>query len=152
MVLDPITKRIEVPCSQEQAFRVFIQDMPRWWPLDKRAMSLYNGGPPKGLRVDVREGGQIVETGHDDTEYLWGTITQYEPHELIRMSFHMGLPPEQSSVVEVRFTVLEAQRTRVVLTQSHWEGFGDMAQMMYDGYGSSWGLIFEEAYGSACAR
>ena len=32
-MLDPINKTIEVRCSQEQAFRVFVNDMGSWWPL-----------------------------------------------------------------------------------------------------------------------
>ncbi len=66
------------------------------------------------------------------------------------MDFHMGLPPENASLVEVRFTALGEDQTRVELTQSNWEAFGDMAQMMHDGYGSGWIIIFEEAYKSAC--
>ena len=62
----------------------------------------------------------------------------------------MGLPPENASLVEVRFVTLGTERTRVELTQSNFEAFGDMAEMMHGGYGSSWGLIFEQAYKSAC--
>ena len=60
----------------------------------------------------------------------------------------MGLPPENASLVEVRFTELENERTRVELTQSNWEAFGDMAEMMRGGYGSGWVIIFEQAYKS----
>ena len=91
-----------------------------------------------------------MEIGHDGTEHLWGTIKSFDPHDILSMDFHMGLPPETASLVEVRFTVLGEDQTRVELTQSNWEGFGDMAQMMRDGYGSSWGMIFDEAYRSAC--
>ena len=91
-----------------------------------------------------------MEIAHDDSELLWGTITAYDPSDLFRMDFHMGMPPENASVVEVTFTALDDKRTRVVLTQSNWEAFGDMAEMMRGVYGSSWGLLFEEAYKSAC--
>jgi len=50
------------------------------------------------------------------------------------MDFHIGLRGETASVVEVRFTVVEEERTRVVLTQSEWERFGEFAKMMYKGY------------------
>ena len=150
-MLEPIVKTIEVPCSQEKAFTVFVHGMGDWWPLDKRSMSLMNGGKPaKSLRVEPKQGGRIVETAHDDKEHHWGTIKAYDPHDSVSMDFHMGLPPETASLVEVRFTALEAERTRVELTQSNWEAFGDMAEMMYRGYGSSWALLFEEAYKQAC--
>ena len=150
-MLDPIICSIEVPCSQEKAFGVFVTEMGSWWPLDKRSMSLMNGGKPaKSLRVDAKQGGKIVEIGHDDTEHHWGTIKSYDPHDAISMDFHMGLPPENASLVEVRFTALGNERTRVELTHSNWEAFGDMAEMMRGGYGSGWVIIFEQAYKSAC--
>ncbi len=150
-MLDPIVKTIDVPCSQEKAFTVFVNEMGSWWPLDKRSMSMISGGKPaKSLRIDPKEGGKIVEIGHDDTEHLWGTIRSYDPHDSLSMDFHMGLPAENASLVEVRFTKLEKDRTRVELTQSNWEAFGDMAEMMRGGYGSGWVIIFEQAYKSAC--
>ncbi len=149
-MLDPIIKTIEVPCSQEKAFRVFVNEMGSWWPLDKRSMSMKSGKPAKSLRIEAKQGGQIVEIGHDDTEHLWGTIKSYDPHDSLSMDFHMGLPAENASLVEVRFTELENERTRVELTQSNWEAFGEMAEMMRGGYGSGWVIIFVEAYKSAC--
>ena len=54
----------------------------------------------------------------------------------------MGRPAETASLVELRFTALENDRTRVELSHSNWEAFGDMAEMMRGGYGSSWVIIF----------
>ena len=150
-MLDPIIKTIEVPCSQEKAFAVFVNDMGSWWPLDKRSMSkMHTGQPAKSLHVEAKLGGRIVETAHDDTEHHWGTIKSYDPHDSLSMDFHMGLPPENASLVEVRFAAVSDDITRVELTQSNWEAFGDMAEMMRDGYGSGWVIIFEQAYKTAC--
>ncbi|NKB56285.1 MAG: hypothetical protein GKS00_08115 [Alphaproteobacteria bacterium] len=151
-MLDPIVKTIEVPCSQEKAFTVFVSEMGSWWPLDKRSMSLMQGDgkPAKSLRTEPKLGGQVVETGHDGMEFHWGTFRSYDPHNSVSMDFHMGLPPENASLVEVRFTALGDERTSVELTQSNWEAFGDMAEMMRNGYGSGWVLIFEQGYKSAC--
>ena len=66
------------------------------------------------------------------------------------IDFHMGLPAESASLAEVRFTALGDEKTRVELTHSNWEAFGEMAEMMRGGYGSGWVIIFEQAYKSAC--
>lgn len=150
-MLDPIRKTIIVPCNQHKAFDIFLQDMPDWWPLDKRSMSLMNSKKlPKELSVDAREGGEIVETAWDNSEYVWGTITQYDPYDYLAMDFHMGMPKENASLLEIAFEELDDGRTRVELTQSNWEAFGDLAEMMRGGYGSSWDLLFEDAYFRAC--
>ena len=150
-MLDPVIKTIDVPCAQKKAFEIFC-DMPAWWPLDKRSMSLMQaGGPAKRLTVEARKGGQIVETAIDDVEHHWGTFTKFTPHNHLQLDFHMGLPAEKSGQVDVTFTPLTATTTRVELVHSNWEGYDDMAEMMRNGYGGSWTMLFEEAYGAACA-
>ena len=150
-MLEPIVKAIEVPCSQEKAFKVFANDMGNWWPLDKRSMSMKDGQSAKSLRVEAKLGGKIVEIGQDGTEYFWATFKTFNPHASLSMNFHMGMPPENASLVEVQFTALGTEQTRVQLTQSNWEAFGDLAEMMRGGYGSGWVIIFEKAYGAACS-
>ncbi len=137
-MLDPIVKTIEVPCTQATAFHVFVNEMGSWWPLHKRSVSMISGKPAKSLRIEPKQGGKIVEIGHDGTEHLWGTIRSYDPNDSISMDFHIGMPAESASLVEVRFTALGDERTRVELTQSNWEAFGELAEMMRSGYGSGW--------------
>ncbi len=78
-MLDPVVSIIEVPCSQRMAFDVFVNDMNTWWPLSNFSVSAIAGKTAKSLRVEAKQGGKIVEIGHDDTEHLWGTIKSYDP-------------------------------------------------------------------------
>ena len=152
-MLDPIIKTIEVPCSQEKAFQVFVSEMDSWWPLDKFTTSAMGGKPAESIRVETKQGGKIVEIGPDDTEHLWGTIKSYDPHGFVSMDFHFAPPGEvieSRTLVEVRFTVLGEQQTRVELTQSNWEALGDRAADIRGGYDFGWGVIFEQAFKSAC--
>ena len=151
-MLDPIVRTIEVPCSQADAFDVFVNDMPAWWPLGRFSMSAKGKTVAQSLRVEAKSGGKIVEVGHDGTEHLWGTIRTFQPNDYLSMDFHMGTPPESATLVEIRFTALEPERTRVQLTQSNWEAAGDMANMLRGGYGTGWAVIFEQAYAEACRR
>lgn len=149
-MLLPVVVSIEVDCDKPTAFTIFAEQMPTWWPLTKRAMSLYSGSKPKVLEIEAEAGGTIVEVGEDGVRHHWGTFRRFEPSDLLSLDFHMGLPPEQSGQVEVVFTALDGGRTSVKLTHSNWEGYGEMADTMRSGYGGSWGLIFADAYGSAC--
>ncbi len=150
-MIDPIVKTIDGPCTQQRAFEIFV-DMASWWPLEKRSMSLYQaGGPAKSLTVEAREGGRIIEIAADDTEHHWGTFRAFTPHSHLQMDFHMGLPADQTGQVDVSFTPLTANSTRVELVHSNWEGYGDMADMMLSGYGSSWDMLFGQHFAAACA-
>ena len=80
-MLAPIVKTVEVPCSQEQAFRVFIDEMTTWWPLGKFTTSAFSGQSAKSIRVEANQGGKIVEIGPDDTETEWGIINSYDPFD-----------------------------------------------------------------------
>lgn len=152
-MIEPIVRSIEVPCDQALAFSVFINEMDTWWPLAEFTVSALGGSPAKTLRVDAREGGQIVEVGSDDTEHLWGTIKSFDPNDYLSMEFHIPQPGEvvnERSLVEIRFTRLSDDKTRVELTQSNWEAFGASAKALRGGYGGGWTLIFEQAYRLAC--
>lgn len=149
--LDPVVSTLVVPCPVARAFDVFVRGMPRWWPLHQRSVSMLRlKKPSRALHVDARVGGEIREIDDGGGEHLWGTFTALEAPRLVRMDFHMGLPKETASVVEVTFDDVDGTSTRVTLTQSNWEAFGDLAEAMRGGYGSSWRLIFSDGYGVAC--
>ena len=88
-MLEPIVKTIEVPCGQEKAFKVFVNEMGTWWPLDKRSMSMKGGKPAKSLRIEPKQGGKIVEIGHDDTETM-GYNNVFDPVRLDHPGFSHG--------------------------------------------------------------
>ena len=90
--LAPIVKSIEVPCGQEQAFGVFVNELDTWWPLGKFTTSAMGGAPAKAIRVEAKKGGAITEIASDDTEYPWGTFLEYDPFGSFAMDFHFGPP------------------------------------------------------------
>lgn len=146
----PIIQNIEVPCDPQRAFDIFLADMSRWWPLGQFSVSALRGEAAVGLRVDARLGGTIIEIGLDGREYLWGTITTFEPPDFLRMDFHITQSSKASTVVELRFAALDPDRTRVTLIQRNWDVFGADAKLLYGGYAHGWALIFKQAYRAAC--
>jgi len=124
--------------------------MGSWWPLHKRSVSMISGKPAKSLRIEPKQGGKIVEVGHDGTEHLWGTIRSYDPNDSIGMDFHIGMPAASAASLKCGLRHLDASEPESKLTQSNWEAFGELAEMMRSGYGSGWVIIFEQAFKSAC--
>ena len=154
-MLDPIIKKIEVPCSQEEAFNVFVKDMGTWWPTQMFSVSVMRKQTTKELRVEPKPGGKIVEVGGDGREDQWGTIKTYDPNDAFSMDFHINHPDHPQTegkftLVEVTFTALGDELTRVELTQSNWEVLGDMAEGVRGGYEHGWSMIFEQKYKAAC--
>lgn len=149
-MLDPIVKTIEVPCTQTQAFDVFVKEVTTWWPLDKNSVSAMNGKVAKAIVIEPKKGGKVVEIAHDDTEHRWGSVTRYDPHAQFTMDWHIGMPAENASEVDIRFVPIDDSNTRVELTHSRWEAFGDKAADMRKGYDSGWVGVFEQAYRGAC--
>ncbi|UTW57131.1 hypothetical protein KFE96_09655 [Kordiimonas sp. SCSIO 12603] len=78
-MFDPIVKRIEVPCSQEKAFNIFVGEMITWWPVDRFTTSAMSGKKVEDIRVEAKEGGTITEVSSDGSETHWGRIKTYDP-------------------------------------------------------------------------
>lgn len=148
-MLEPIRKTLDVPCNTEKAFTVFVNEVNSWWPLDKNTVSAMGGEVAQKVVIEPKLDGRVYEIGHDGTEHLWGSVTRYSPFTAITLDWHIGLPPEQASVVDVEFSPLDDSLTRVVLTHSRWEAFGDKAEEMRAGYDGGWVGVFEQAYRSA---
>lgn len=149
-MLPPIEKAVVVPCDQQLAFEVFVDDMASWWPLHQRSVSMIHGNSAVTLRVDPREGGQIIEISDAGDQHLWGAFSRYSRFDYVSMDFHMGMPADMASFLEIRFEAIDDKQTRVKLRQSNWEAFGDLAEAMFDGYQKGWEIIFEQAYLSVC--
>ena len=150
-MIEPINKSIVVQRCQDTAFTVFIEEMDTWLSLGKFTVSAISVAAAQTIRVEARAGGTSVEVGTQGQEHLWGMIRSYEPFSCIAMDFHIPQPNEvvvDRSLVELRFTNLEEEKTLVDLKQSNWEAFGEYAKALWRG----WVEIFERSYSQACTR
>lgn len=152
-MIEPLVRTIEVPCSQKNAFDVFLEKMDTWWPMGKFTVSAMAGQPARAIRVEPRVGGQIVEIGGDGTEVVWGTILSLERHSRLTMDFHIPRPGDVVTtrpLLELDFAALGPTQTRVTLTQSNFEALGDLGASVRGGYDFGWKMIFEGGYKMAC--
>jgi uncharacterized protein YndB with AHSA1/START domain len=107
-----IHKSIRVERSPETSFKVFCEDIGRWWPGGF-------GGRDSKLFLEREVGGRFYERRADGSDYEIGRVTAYEPPSLV--AFTWRAPSwEVTTQVEVRFTA-EGRGTRVDLVHSGWE-------------------------------
>lgn len=148
---EPVIKTIDVACAPATAFRIFTQDLSRWWPKDKHSVSAMGGQPARSVTMDARQGGKLIEIGHDGTEHHWGSVKTYDPPAKLSLLWHIGKSAAEATIVEVEFTG-QANGTRVTLSHHGWEILGDDAQKMRDGYNAGWVFVFETCFNDACLQ
>jgi len=137
----PIRREILVEADPAAAFEVFTGRIGRWWPLDE--LSVHG----KYATVAFTEssagsfaGGQIIERSADGQTAVWGTVTRWEPPDLVAFSWHPGQPAERASQVLVTFAAAEAGQTLVRLEHAGWEAFADPAAARAE-YDHGWPMV-----------
>lgn len=112
----PIRRSTVVSATRERTFRVFVDRLAEWWPLDP--FSLGGSDRIASVTVDRRVGGTVTEHWHDGSSHDWGTLLAWDPPAGLVMTWNVtGTPTE----VELRFVELDAGGTRVDLEHRGWE-------------------------------
>ncbi len=133
--LAPVTRSVTVVVSVEAAFRVFTEEIGRWWPLQDKSVS----GDARAAVIEPRVGGRVFETAGDGGEHDWGEVLVWEPPRRFAMTWRVTATPTE---VEVRFTS-EANGTRVDLEHRGWERFGEGADEKRGQYDSGWIAVLD---------
>lgn len=132
----PIVRAVAVHADQATAFAVFTERIGDWWPLATHtpAETLSRG-------LEFRDG-ILVELQSTGAEQVWGTVTGWEPPGRLAFDWRPSGGPTTQVVVD--FEPVDGG-TRVVLTHSGWEAYGDGARSMHDTYGepSAWRLVLD---------
>ena len=138
--LPPLVKTVQVSLTVEDAFRRFTEEMGAWWPL-----TTYSVGKEEAAEVvfECREGGRVIETLKNGRTTIWGTVLSFDPPHRVRFTWHPGRRPETQQEVEVEFTAA-AGGTRVTLTHSNWEVYGDKASEVRSSYVRGWDCVLGE--------
>lgn len=148
----PINKLLQVGLCQQGAYDLFCTDMGQWWPLESRTLSAYKSGKAaRALSVEARNGGEISEIASDGKHHVWGHFVDCDAPRSVEIAFHMGQGREQATLLVVVFTPLSDDETLVRLRHDGWEIYGEVAEVMRDGYEKAWEEIFIGCYGAACA-
>ena len=118
---------IEVNAAQQRAFEVFTRDFGAFKPSDHNLLAV----PIAETVVEAHVGGHIIDRGTDGSECRWARVLAYEPHDRFVFSWDISpywqveTDPDKTSEVEVTFTALAEDRTRVDIEHRHIDRHGD---------------------------
>ena len=113
--------------TRRTAFEVFTRDFGAFKPAEHNLLQV----PIAETVVETHVGGHIIDRGADGSECPWATVLAYEPPE--RFVFSWDISPywqvetdtEKRSEVEVTFTALDEERTRVDIDHRHLDRHGE---------------------------
>ena len=142
-----VTSSIEVAASLQRAFEVFTRDFGAFKPATHHLLAV----PIAETVVETHPGGHIIDRGTDGSDCRWARILAFEPPDRLMFSWdispHWSIEsdPARSSEVEVTFTALAEDRTRVVIEHRHLDRHGDGWTAVRDGVstGEGWPLYLD---------
>jgi len=139
----PVEVSIVVAAPRAEAFDVFTRDIGSWWPAEHHILQ----AELAEMVFEPKVGGQIVDRGIDGTECRWAHVLVYDPPNRLVISWDITLAwqietdPAHSSEVEVVFTSVASDHTRVDLVHRHIERHGEGWEQMHGAVGSDEGWL-----------
>jgi uncharacterized protein YndB with AHSA1/START domain len=143
---DPIRKTVRIERSIEEAFRLFVEDIGSWWPVEVHSRAAHGqfGGGVAVTRIvfERRVGGRLYEVTSEGAEGSWAEVVVYEPPARLVLAWKPNDRPEPQTEVEVRFEP-DGSGTVVRLEHRGWEALGDRAAEARSGYDRGWQIPLE---------
>lgn len=134
-----VKKSVTVDAPVQRAFEVFTRDFGTWWP----ATHSIGSTALKSAVLEPKAGGRWYEIGQDGSECDWGEVLAWdEPNRLVlawRIGVDWRYDPGLLTEVEVRFTPIDDNATRVDLEHRLLENMGGKTAIARETFGSSGG-------------
>ncbi len=129
-----VHKSVTIARPPDVAFKIFVEEMTQWWPLDKYSFL----GPDATLTIEPRAGGRFIETAPDGREYEIGDVLRYESGARLTVTWNHE-EGKGMTEIDIRFTA-EGAATRIDLTHSGFEKLA-AAEQTSAGYDAGWDEI-----------
>ena len=132
---------VDVQAPIECAFRVFTEDIGTWWDPTHHILQ----AELAEMVFEPRAGGHVYDRGVDGSECRWARVLAYEPPRRFVISWDIDAQwqlesdHDKTSEVEVLFTPIGPDRTRVELEHRDIERHGPGWEAMRDALGSPGG-------------
>ncbi len=132
----PVRRSIVVKADVNRSFSAFTGGIGGWWPRSKTIGS----AALADVVLEGRAGGRWYERGEDGSECEWGKVLQWEPPSRVVLAWQIDgnwkYDPALVTEVEVTFTPLGSQETRVDIEHRDLERFGDKAARIREAFDS----------------
>ena len=135
-----VTKSIIVAQAVEPTFRVWTEQINRWWP---RTHSM-SGDPETQIFIEGKVEGRFYERASNGVEYDWGAVQVWEPPSHLVFTWHLGSSRELPTRVEVHFISLAENKTRVELEHRGPELIGELWQSRVAIFSASWDSVLSK--------
>jgi uncharacterized protein YndB with AHSA1/START domain len=141
----PVRRSVEVKADIERAFEVFTARIGSWWP----PSHTIGKGKLKTAVIEPRAGGRWYGEDEDGATTDWGHVLAFERPRRVLLAWQISgdwrFDPELITEVEVNFTAVTANLTRVELEHRHLERLGDKAEEIRAIFESpnGWGAIMD---------
>jgi uncharacterized protein YndB with AHSA1/START domain len=125
-----IAHETEVPIPADKAFDLFTARMTDWWPSDHHIGS----APIEEIVIEPRTGGRWYTRHTDGSETSTGYVVAWEPPTRLVITWQVGADwkyhEDMVTTLELQFTEMSSERTRVRLEHRDLDGFGPATEEM----------------------
>ena len=132
-----VRKSVTVAAPLAVAFEVFTAQIEAWWPMASHHIGQADCA---AVLIEPRIGGRWFERGVDGSECDWGHVLAWDaPHRVTLMwqlNARFEFDPSIETEVDVRFTAIDANSTRVDLEHRGLEAYGADALAMRESFSS----------------
>lgn len=133
-MIEPLVITFDVKAPLQHAFDTWTAKIDSWWP---RSHS-WTGDADLSVVLEPAEGGRIYEKLPDGAERDWGEVTQWEPPARFAYLWHLMRDRAQATLVDIRFTAVDDDLTRVEIVHTGWENLGVEGQDWRDANRGGW--------------
>jgi hypothetical protein len=132
-----VRKSVTVTAPLAVAFEVFTAQIEAWWPM---ASHHIGEADCAAVVIEPRAGGRWFERGVDGTECDWGRVLRWDAPNRVTLMWQLSaqfrFDRSIQTEVDVCFTAIDAQTTRVELEHRGLDAYGTDAAAMRETFSS----------------
>jgi uncharacterized protein YndB with AHSA1/START domain len=136
--------------SPPDVFELFTRQFGQWWPL--HAPYSVFGEAAASCGMETKVGGELFEISAAGQRCVWGRLTLFDPPAKLQFTWFPGRTEDTRQIVDVTFTPVDDEHTRVDLEHSNWQTLGDQAAVIRSGYERGWNAVLDHFAGAAMMR